>query len=111
MSRDEETITTTAAERRLGGALMWTGVMLGAMFIAVLGLGFMVYTTSYAPNGTVATLTAANKDLQTKLDAKTDALTKKEQDYALLKKANDDLIAQNSKKPGKKPSAPVVNPY
>ena len=93
----EETITTTAAERRLGGALMWTGALLGAMFIAVLGLGFMLYTTAYSETGPVKTLTAENKDLRAKLETTSQTLVTTQQDLKETTKAKDDLQAEYDK--------------
>jgi hypothetical protein len=111
---DEEVITTTAAERRLGGALMWTGALLGAMFIAVLGLGFMLYNTAYSETGPVKTLTAENKDLRAKLDTATTTLNAAQQELKDTKKAKDDLQTEYDKIAKKKPGAPKpapVNPF
>ena len=74
--RDEEVITTTAAERRLGTALMWTGAILGAMFIAVLGLGFGYWnaTANVDNRRSVVMLDTANNELTRQLaEAKSDA--------------------------------------
>jgi hypothetical protein len=108
MGQDEEVITTTAAERRLGGALMWTGMLLGAMFIGVLGLSFMLYTNVYSETGTLKTYEKTNKELTEKLDAKSTALTKAEQDLKEANRVNAELNAKLTAKPA--PVKRVVRP-
>jgi hypothetical protein len=110
----DETITTTAAERRLGGALMWTGALLGAMFIAVLGLGFLYYTTAMSPTGIVPTLTKDKAVLQEKLDVTTKSLATTEQNLRDAKKEIEALKAEAAKKPGApkpRPAPTPVNPF
>jgi len=111
MPQDEEVITTTAAERRLGGALMWTGVLLGAMFIAVLGLGFILYSSNYSETGPLKTYIKQNQDLTQKLEAKTEAFNKAQQDLRDANNANDALKKQLAAKPAPRRPAPTPDPF
>jgi Tfp pilus assembly protein PilN len=74
----EDIIETTAAERRLGFTLMWMGVLMGALFIAVVGMGFSIMST-YGANGPISTLTRENASLAAKLDIATKSLAASEQ--------------------------------
>jgi hypothetical protein len=113
MPQDEEVISTTAAERRLGGALMWMGALLGAAFIAAIGLGFLLYTASYSESGPVKTLTKANAALTAKLEADEDALVTTKQALKDEKALNATLQAANDKLTHKKPvsAPPPVDPF
>jgi hypothetical protein len=108
----DEVITTNAAERRLAGQLMFTGVLLGAMFIAALFLAFLLYQASYAPNSTVATLTKEKGEIQAKLDKSTADLTAAQKSIETLTRDKADLQKQLDAKSGKKPAAPKpVDPF
>jgi hypothetical protein len=74
----EDIIETTAAERRLGFALMWMGVFIGALFIAVVGMGFSLMS-AYGANGPISTLTRENAALSAKLDVSNKSLAASEQ--------------------------------
>jgi hypothetical protein len=113
MPQDEEVISTTAAERRLGGALMWMGALLGAAFIAAIGLGFLLYTASYSESGPVKTLTKENKELSQKVETQEQALQTAQQALKDEKTLNAKLQADNDALTHKKPvhQASPVDPF
>jgi hypothetical protein len=113
MPQDEEVITTTAAERRVGGALMWMGALLGAAFIAAIGLGFLLYNASYSESGPVKTLTKENKELSAKVEAQEQTLQTTQQALKDEKTLNATLQAANDKLTHKKPvsAPPPVDPF
>jgi hypothetical protein len=94
MPQDEETITTTAAERRLGTALMWTGALLGAMFIAVLGLGYGYWnaTANLANKHSLPALDSANTELTKQLATTQDDLRRAQLDLKTIQEKDGRYI-------------------